>query len=518
MKLQGVPTLKRLLKETSGQAAYIVVAALTAVIGLSGIAVDLGHGYYAHQLLQASTNAVALAGAAALPNTTAATNYVTSYSSATGDKNASPLLTNVTATPTFLCLSSLEKMGVGCAVASGSTSGNFNAVRVVQTAKVPLWFGGMFGLSNYNITTVSTASMAGGSNTPWNIAIIIDTTSSMTSADSGAQCSGTQESCALQGVQDLLLALSPCALNTTCSGNPAVDSVSLFVFPPVETSQVSDYYNCPNSSIPTIEPYTFPSNTGTGLTEAIPSTSTYQVVPAASAAFSHDYRTSDAATTLNPSSQLAEAVGGQSGCTGIQAKGGEGTYYAQVIYAAQAALVAQQTANKGSQNAMIILGDGDMNASSGLKVSSGGGTLNGTGSGSNKNSYTYPSALGQCGQAVQAAKDAATSTTYNNSGSFTRVYTIGYGALTSGGCTTDTTYSATISTGGGSWQSGDQPCAALAAMASAPGYFYSDDASGKNEGCKATVPSNQNLTKLTQIFQAVAANLTTPRLVPNGTT
>ncbi len=56
------------------------------------------------------------------------------------------------------------------------------------------------------------------------------------------------------------------------------------------------------------------------------------------------------------------AAGG-AGCTGITAPGGEGTYYAQVIYAAQAALVAQQTANPGSQNAMIILSDGNATAS-----------------------------------------------------------------------------------------------------------------------------------------------------------
>ncbi len=83
-------------------------------------------------------------------------------------------------------------------------------------------------------------------------------------------------------------------------------------------------------------------------------------------------------------------------------------------------------------------------------MASGGGTLNGTGAGSNKNSYTYPSALGECGQAVQAAYDAATNSDYNNTGSFTRVYTIGYGSPTSG-CTTDKTYSATVTGGGGNW-------------------------------------------------------------------
>ncbi|MGA3263029.1 MAG: Tad domain-containing protein [Terracidiphilus sp.] len=513
-----------MLKETSGQAIYIVVAGLTAVIGLSGIAVDLGHGYYAHQLLQTSTNAVALAGASALPNTTAASNYVTSYSSATGDKNASPLLTNVQATPTFLCLNTVVKMGIPCAASSGSTSGNFNAVRVVQTGKVPLWFGGMFGLSNYNITTVSTAVMSGGSNSPWNIAIILDTTASMASSDSGLQCSGTQISCALKGVQYLLQDLDPCALSTTCTSSvPAVDSVSLFVFPAVTTATVANDYDC-TSSNPTSVPYTFPSNTGTGLTETMSSTTgTYQIIP-----FTNTYRVSDATTSLNTSVNIVKAAGGKSGCSGIGAPGGEGTYYAQVIYAAQAALVAQQTANTGSQNAMIILSDGDATAcATSANTSAGGcstsaqlvattGALNGTTqtgyTSVSKISYTYPSALGECGQAVQAAHDAATNTAYNNSGSFTRVFTVGYGAEPSGGCTTDKTYSATITGGGGSWAAGKQPCAAIAAMASDSAYFFSDNGAG----CSS--PNGVNFTKLTQIFTAIAANLTTPRLVPNSTT
>jgi hypothetical protein len=44
--------------------------------------------------------------------------------------------------------------------------------------------------------------------------------------------------------------------------------------------------------------------------------------------------------------------------------GGEGTYYAGVIYAAQAALTAEATANPGSQNIMILVSDGAATSSS----------------------------------------------------------------------------------------------------------------------------------------------------------
>jgi len=37
-----------------------------------------------------------------------------------------------------------------------------------------------------------TAAMRGGANTPWNIAIIMDTTASMGNQDGGKQCTGTK--------------------------------------------------------------------------------------------------------------------------------------------------------------------------------------------------------------------------------------------------------------------------------------------------------------------------------------
>jgi hypothetical protein len=484
----------------------MLAVSMIAFIGIAGITVDLGHAYVARQQLQTSTNVAALAGAAALPDTTTATAQVTAYSAQTGQKSATPNLTNVVITPTYQCLATLiSNMGLGCATATGTTAGSFNVVKVTQTAKVPLWFGGMFHVPAFNIGATATAAMAGGQNTPWNIAIVIDATSSMTSSDGGLQCSGTRETCAMQGVQAMLKLMYPCAAGATCtSGGTPVDSVSLFVFPSVLTSTAKDYYTCP-TTIPTIEPYTFQNVSTTSPNYNPPVTYTYQVAPTplgttgnTIATFAHDYKSTDASTTMNAASQTVIAAGGKSGCTGIQGKGGEGTYYAQAIYQAQAALIAQQAANPGSQNAMIILGDGDMSASSGQLVAKT-GTLNGSGS---NHTYTYPSLLGQCGQAIIAAHSAA-ATPNANGVNGTRVYTVGYGSATSGTCSTDATYSA---------YKGVQACTALGDMASSPGYFFSDDGNG------CTSPSQLSYTKLTQIFQAISRNLTTPRLVPNGTT
>ena len=365
----------------------------------------------------------------------------------------------------------------------------------------------------------------------------------MNDSDSGAQCSGRRKLARCKGCRSCSRICIPADSGRRAPlrdpAPPAVDSVSLFVFPAVTTGTAQDDYTCPTSN-PSIVAYTIPDTTpaytnGTAPASnlMLPSGDTYQVI-----GFASNYKTTDTATSLNQNSEIVIAAGDGGtytettgtgrhqttqtvSCGGIEAPGGEGTYYAQAIYAAQAALTAQQTANPGTKNAMIILTDGDAtacasnaNTSAGACNSSGQimateGTLNGTGTHTtNPNGYenpTYPSALGECGQAVLAAQYAATAGT--------TVYTIGYGAETSGGCLTDKTYSATVTTNGGSWAPGDQPCQAIAAMASAEVNFYSDD----GHGCEATAPTNQSITKLTAIFRQILDNLTTPRLIPNGT-
>ncbi len=522
MRRSGFLFPRRLLRSMRGQTGVVIAFGMSTMILLGGISVEVGHIYYAYNLLVASTNAAALAGANAMPDVTEAETYVTKYSVETGELNATNFLTNGSVSQNYYCSSTVgSSLNVGCQTppsgeGSCTTGSTCNALAVTQTAKVPLWFGGLIGMHTMNLSATATAAMRGGTNQPWNIAIIEDTTRSMEDEDSGDQCDGEQITCALDGIRALLLDLYPCALGQTCTSSTAyVDSVSLFVFPAVTTATQSDDYVCPTKN-PTIVAYTFPDPPTNTI---LPSGDTYQVIT-----WSNNYKTSDSVTSLNESSDIVIAAGGsgESSCSGVQAPGGEATYYAQVVYAAQAALVTEQAANPGSKNAMIILSDGDATAcASNANTSAGAcdsasdlvateGTLNGTGTSktnpSGYESYTYPSALGECGQAVLAAQAAASAGT--------AVYTIGYGSETSGGCLSDATYSATVTTGGGSWAPGDQPCAALGAMASNVQNFYSDD----GEGCKAAAPSNQNLTKLTAIFQAITDNMTSPRLIPNGTT
>jgi Flp pilus assembly protein TadG len=519
MKQFGFSFLRRFLKDQSGQTGIMAVVTITSIVGLAAVSVETGHVYYAYQQLVNSTIAAALAGANAMPNTTNAATNVTLYSSQTGELNANNLLKNVSATPSYLCLTTVTNtFNVPCSTSTGATGG-YNALGVTQTADIPLWFGGLIGYNKLSVTAKAEAAMRGGMNSPWNIAIIVDTTASMAQNDGGTQCNLEKIQCALQGVTALLQDLYPCTLGQTCTSTtptpPAIDSVSLFAFPAMTTTTVSKDYVCTTSN-PTIVAYTFP-DPPSSLT--LPSGDTYQVV-----GFANNYKTTDTTTALNSAAPISIASGnsGVSGCNGIGAPGGEGTFYAQIIYAAQSALVTQAAAHPGSKNALIIATDGDATACATNAYTTGGacntksqlvasaGTLNGTGTSSTNptgyKAYAYPSALGECGQAVLAAQAAATAGT--------AVYTIGYGSATSGGCLSDATYSTTVTTNGGSWAPGDQPCAAIAAMASAQVNFYSDDGAG----CQATTPSNQAITKLTAIFRAITDNLSSPRLIPNGTT
>jgi hypothetical protein len=443
---------------------------------MAALVIDFGFLYLYQNQLNASTQAAALAGGYAMSQpgatTTSATTAVTTYSGTTGNDNAVADLKGITLLsgyPKFECLSTLKSVyGLQCYGPSGS-----NAIQVVQQVKVPLFFFPIFGGFTATLTSTATASMKGSSVEPYNVAIIVDSTHSMNDTDSDSYCDNTRIYCALSGVRVLMQTLSPCLpTSSSCgaatSGNVAnsVDRVSLLTFPPVTAVTAVDDYNC-GSNTPSIVNYSSP----------FPATSTYQIL-----GFSSDYRSSDSAASLNSSSDLVVAAGGKSGCAGLQAIGGPGTYYAQVIYAAQALLATEQTSNPTSKNVLIMLSDGNANATSthmpGASTSSG----------------VYMSTTQECHQAVTAAAAAAAAGT--------RVYAVAYGAEASG-CTTDTSPAIT-------------PCQTMQQIASSPAYFFSDyTATGGDSTC---ISASQPVTGLNQIFQTIALDLSEVKLIPNNTT
>jgi Putative Flp pilus-assembly TadE/G-like len=473
-------------KGRRGQALMFVTLSLTVVFGLSALVFDMGLIYRDQSALTASTQAAALAGAEAMAQPgatpTSVTAVVNSYSSASGEQNASTSLAGaslVSGYPIFSCLSTLTTaFGTSCYGPSNS-----NAIVVKQNVSIPLFFLRIFGSASVTLSSTATASMRGASVSPFNVAIIVDTTRSMTDTDSDSNCHSTRLSCALAGVQVLLKSLSPCSQILTSCGSAtggnvsnSVDRVSLLAFPPVTTLSVAHDLDCLGTLITTAA-YVNP----------LPLTSTYQIVN-----FSSDYRSSDTASSLNTSSSLVKAVKGTSGTPCLQAQGGYGTYLAQAITTAQAALVAEKTSFPTSQNVMIVLSDGDSTASCTVAVL--GVCTVGQMPGGSTTSGTYMSTIQECHQAVTAAQAAT------NAG--TRVYTVAYGAAASG-CASDTSPSIT-------------PCQTMEQMASSPGYFFSDyTATGGSSSC---ISASQPVSSLNQIFQVIAGDLTVSKLIPNGTT
>ncbi len=118
---------------------------------------------------------------------------------------------------------------------------------------------------------------------------------------------------------------------------------------------------------------------------------------------STDYKTSDATTSLNTASDIVKAVGGVSGCSGVKAPGGEGTFYADAITAAQTTLTT--TGRTGVQKAIIMVTDGDASASAPSQITTAKGSQ-------------------ECHEAITAAQTAKTAGTW--------IYTVSYGSPSSG--------------------------------------------------------------------------------------
>ncbi len=487
----GGSSVSRFLRGEQGQIIWWLPLMIIVFFGMAGLTVDLGRAYVAYRELQASTDAAALAGAYALTTattTTAADTIVHQYGSETGQANASNNLPAAKLTTSYSCITDNTAM---VPVPCTAYPTKMNVIQVMQTSTVPMYFIktlSLFGINSASSITLRSYATAttGGKPIQLNVAIVLDSTASMGSADTACGKNVTKEECALTGVQTLLSGLMPCAQGSSpCS---AYDSVALFTFPNVQASSVGNDTTCSGTmKSSNIIPYTAPTVPTTSTnswTAPTGSTGTYELTTNSNGngtnGFLYNYSSNNqVGGSLNTSSQLGMATGGGS-CNGIQPIGGQGTYLSGAIYAAQTALSAQSY-NTTTQNVMIILSDGDQNAKS--SQTNFGSTKSFSYKDSTGYTSTYPSTTDQCHQSIAAANYAKTLGT--------TVYTIGYAASTTGTCTTDTKSPITA-------------CDELKAMASVPGDFY-----GYGGSCSSGLG-------LANIFGDIQYQLAKARLVPNG--
>ena len=569
MKNNHESFFRKALRDQRGQTAVWLALSLTAMLGLTGLSVDLGHAYVMRSMVQNSVNAAALSGAssAGLYNTgvNSAASVATTYAGLNLVSGASaPVVT----TP---CLNVLMQGGTGCTNSGGNASGSSvaNAVRVSETASVPMFFMQIFGVKSLTVGATATAVMA--STEPWNVAIILDATQSMNTTDSYCTTSNTtSEQCAMNGIQVMLKGINPCYGSSTCNATSAnsIFRVSFFTFPNVTTATVA-YDYCSGSGTPASEPYTLPAIPGSTSTASyIPfgykagtggttfPVSTYQVLQHSADStnidangFTSDYYSGGA---LNPSSLLVKVIGNGStqGCmkvpsnafvTGTGSTQGGETYFAGAIYAAQTALQAEQAQvaalGINSHNAIIFVSDGQAGGYYGAfpqKISnpvnaSGGSVTYGDSvtyysSSPTKNLFgtagavgLYPDLTDQCQQAIAAAQYAKSQGT--------RMYGVAYGSESSGcGSSLSGTDSTTVITGTLNVPITNaktlNPCTTMEDIASpvstAAGlwYFYTDGSSVKN-GCSDTSHTSKDLSS---IFGAITATFKNARLISNSST
>ena len=534
MNIPKASLATRLRYGERGQSLVMVPALLTMLLGASALVVDMGNLYFSYQELLSATQAAAKAAGQAMPNpaVSSVTSVADLYSGLnSSDYNYHSHLNITSVNVSFDCVDPSSYPGLNlppCATSANSSfpsctvnstynpSGGCNVVQVKEAATVPTFFAKLFGVTSLNISAAASASASGGGAIPYHIMMVLDTTASMGSGTdsgcvSGSSSSYSPENCAQFGVQTLLKELAPCAANySSCGSNPPVDEVGLMVFPGLcsDTNSGVTTSNCPAAPTPPGLTNTTANSTYAPKDYACPSTSPpiakynnnpeYLVL-----GFQNNYRLSDTAA-LNWSSGLIDAVGGGTSSCGVQTPGGEGTFYAGAIVAAQQYITANHTAN--IQDVMILLSDGNASSSSTQM----GGSVKQTVSSGNiaGMSGNLFSATAECTQAVNAAVWARG--VKQSDGTSTVIYSVSYGSETSG-CTTG---ESVPSLGG---NAANTPCATMAGISSQPlsQYFFSvpQTVNGTTSTiCGGAVP----ITKLDQVFTTIAGQLTSSRLIPNS--
>ena len=336
-----------------GQVLVLVGLSMLALLGFAAFVIDLGYVMYAQRTLQQTADAAATAGAMSLPDDQEADNVARHYSAAAGQKNYRPNLPGVAYSSVTTCNDFLVGQSLPCVNLLNKrplspTKGNL--LSVTETATIPLMFARTLGISSIALKAKSSAGMRGGLR-PLNIVVVVDTTASMNNADKNCGTTGvsgqTRLDCAKLGVRSLL----GCVNGTgPCNLDPSVDSVGLMIFPGLKSSTpLSREYNC-NSDI---------TSSSTAAYNASP---VYSIIP-----LSNSYRSGGSTSLNGAGSSLVKAidwtdgVGCSSSSYGLESPGGQGTYYAGALAAAQASF----PSGSDKQNVIILLSDGDASADTG---------------------------------------------------------------------------------------------------------------------------------------------------------
>ncbi|HEY6981082.1 VWA domain-containing protein [Reyranella sp.] len=423
-------SIRDVWRDRNGATLVFIAATLPVLMGAAGLTVDVGRALAAKRAFAAETQAAALAGAYALSDPNWSTSSV--QTAVTNWNTANPVagVTGTGSTATLSCNTSVSNLP-SC---NGTSP---NAVSVTRTGTIPTYFLKALGRSQFTLTSSATATKAGGNAKSVNVMFVLDATGSMSNSDPGCTVPGvshpTRLQCAQYSIQSVLKVMPT-----------SLDTAGLMIFPGMGSQYSPTKHPC--ATQPSSVPY-YTTNIK------------YQIGTTMDSSFN------DGNGNLSNSSPLVQAVGNGTSLTGcVTNKGGQGSFGAEVLAKAQAALPA---AKAGTQNVIIYLSDGDYNASK--------SELN------NQTSHVTK----QCDQAIAAAQ------TITSAG--TKIYSVAYGAPTSG-CSSGDTHN---------------PCTTMQSIASDKSLFYTT-----NSACQISGSANQ-VSGLPQLFQAITTTFTKPRLLLN---
>ena len=259
MKTAIVSFVRRALGDQRGQVLRWVALGFVGMLGMGGLTVDVGNAYvvHAHGI---NANAAVLAAAGLVYNTSTTDNASTeanTYSASPGDKNVNSNLTVVTTVRTLWLLAAacrgrvpIEESSTECCQGCREDDDEYD-------------FHESSWCQDVDVAATAIASMQGQSQ-PWNVAIIIDATGSMSTTDSNCGTNVTEFQCAMNGVAAMLGSTNPCKSGATSGTNAAANfHGSLWSFPGVDTSTVADENACSSYTTPAFEIYSLPVTTAT---------------------------------------------------------------------------------------------------------------------------------------------------------------------------------------------------------------------------------------------------------------
>jgi len=469
-----------------GLMAPLFALALVVLVAMTGSALDVGRVMWVKRQLQASADAAALAGAQTVAyDTGKAQTAAFDFSGLAGMKNAvrgAQSVSMVGGGPIFLCAATVKPSCPGAGTATGK-----NVIKVTQEAVVQMYFLRVIGKTSMTPRATATAWARGGSGRSLDVMIVLDATASMANENGNCNIVNAKKiDCARAGAYALIQGL-----------NPALDQVGMMVFPGLSQAGVTANTTCGGSlGSSGVKTYKEVDDQKTAPTP----TATYTVFPLTPAFAANG--------SLDGKSAAMRAIGqglddqGKKCASGVQAKGGAGTYFADVVETARLALNA--SARPNSQKVMVILSDGDATTDvdklpTSATITKTTTTCNSKGKNCVDTTTTKPDRL--CQRAIANARKATADKIW--------IYSVAYRAAKTGGCEFDAEGLQDVSLANLS------ACDTMRALASDLTKFYSDGDKNKSGDCIGDGGSNTNLITL---FQNISSDLTMPRLIPNNTT